>query len=126
MLVLRGHHLLCINFFRGKGYSADFVKNMKEIIEDFNKNPQQNIKLIAGGDSICRRCPNFANNRCTNGYNRVTERDKKVLQALGYQSGTIIQAGRVSDRVKQLLEEQGISHFCQHCDWYSLCSNYGV
>ena len=30
-LVLRGHHLLCLQGFQGYGYDEDFVKNMTEI-----------------------------------------------------------------------------------------------
>ncbi len=54
---IRPHHLLCLQFFEGKGYSDDFVRQMAEIHRTLNKeNPQ--INIVEGVDDICKKCPN--------------------------------------------------------------------
>jgi hypothetical protein len=35
---LRGHHLICLQFFKGEGYSKIFVENAKQIVENWGEN----------------------------------------------------------------------------------------
>lgn len=32
MIRLRGHHLICLHFYRGEGYSREFVENLEDIV----------------------------------------------------------------------------------------------
>ena len=57
-ITLRAHHILCIQGFRGKGYSEDFVSNMKEIIKHIESNKDMQIKIMNSPDYICLSCPN--------------------------------------------------------------------
>jgi hypothetical protein len=57
MITLRPHHLLCIRNFIGKGYSKDFVDNMKSLINTLEENPNQKVLIKSGLDDICKKCP---------------------------------------------------------------------
>lgn len=52
---IRYHHLLCLPRFEGKGYSADFCKNMANVKKRYNN---EKITLVEHCDEICSHCPN--------------------------------------------------------------------
>jgi len=58
-LRIRGHSLLCFQGFRGLGYSPEFIANMKEIHETFQKTPEVLIEPLASPDLLCKSCPNL-------------------------------------------------------------------
>lgn len=37
MSSLRGHHLICLHFFKGEGYDAAFVENLARVIAQTKK-----------------------------------------------------------------------------------------
>ena len=51
-LLLRPHHGLCIQNFRGKGYSENFVREMAKIAAFLEENPKQEITLHTAADSV--------------------------------------------------------------------------
>ncbi|RJX25491.1 MAG: DUF1284 domain-containing protein [Dethiobacter sp.] len=53
MLIIRGHHLLCLRYFQGKGYSKKFVEKMGGIESSLKSNPRQKIVVINSCDAIC-------------------------------------------------------------------------
>ena len=58
---IRYHHLLCLPRFEGKGYSADFCKNMANIKKRYNN---EKITLVERCDEICSHCPNNKGGKC--------------------------------------------------------------
>jgi len=54
MVILRGHHLICINFFSGKGYDEVFVDNLKGIMKGIDT---EVIRITEGPDDVCKSCP---------------------------------------------------------------------
>jgi len=46
---LRGHHLICLNFFRGEGYSEDFIKNIYSVMK------KEKVEIVKGADDVCAR-----------------------------------------------------------------------
>ena len=64
-LILRGHHLLCLQGFQGYGYDENFVKNMAEINQS-RKLDDTTISITNEADDICKACPNLKNNLCEN------------------------------------------------------------
>ncbi len=66
---LRGHHLICLNFFRGEGYSDDFIKNIYSVVG------KEKVEIVEGADDVCSRCPYLKENKCSN--NEYT--DEKIL-----------------------------------------------
>ena len=82
-LVLRGHHLLCLQGFQGYGYDENFVKNMTKI-NQMRKSANTIISLTNSPDDICKSCPNLKDNLCENQKQneRIKSMDEEVLSKL--------------------------------------------
>jgi len=50
---LRGHHLICLQFFRGEGYSPEFVENLAHVITNAT---ESGALVVAGADRVCAAC----------------------------------------------------------------------
>uniref|UniRef100_A0A7C4WD24 DUF1284 domain-containing protein n=1 Tax=Geoglobus ahangari TaxID=113653 RepID=A0A7C4WD24_9EURY len=55
---LRGHHLICLNFFKGEGYSKEFVENIERILKE------REIEVVIGADDVCSKCPHLKSGSC--------------------------------------------------------------
>ena len=84
-LVLRGHHLLCLQGFQGYGYDEAFVENMSEI-NRLRKLEDTVISLTGTADDICKACPNLKGGICENQKQDETIKsmDEKVLSKLDH------------------------------------------
>lgn len=51
-ILLRPHHGLCIGFFEGRGYSAEFVRHMTEVIAVLEAEDLE-ITLVTHCDALC-------------------------------------------------------------------------
>ncbi len=126
-LKLRAHHILCIEFFEGKGYSDEFVREMKGIIKKLNTdNPD--IVLSAGCDIICKACPNNADGRCAD-EQKVCGFDQRCMQALGVKCGEKLKYSELrSLAFEKVIYKNEIKHICGGCEWskicHSACRNY--
>lgn len=80
MLLLRPHHINCIFFFRGLGYSDEFVNGMYSILEFLTKNPDSKIKLTLNCDALCSNCPNKQNNNLCITEEKVEALDLNALK----------------------------------------------
>lgn len=64
VLHLRAHHLLCIQNYRGHGYSSGFNNKMKSVIAALQNVSGAEVLLIRGADDLCRSCPHCKNGSC--------------------------------------------------------------
>lgn len=115
---LRGHHLLCIHGFRGLGYSPEFVANMSAIVERLQTRPQTAVEIISGPDAICAGCPQDAASHCTE--ERVSERDRLVLQRLGASPGDAFSWAELVGRVRRRIDPAFLRRACASCPWLPL------
>ena len=74
---LRGHHLICLHFFRGEGYNKDFVENLRRIIE---KAESEFVRVVNGADDVCKKCPYNVNGICN--YSETSEEEVRELDEL--------------------------------------------
>ena len=51
---LRGHHLICLQFYRGQGYSDEFVANLDRVQKAAIDDP---ALIVSGPDDVCAACP---------------------------------------------------------------------
>jgi hypothetical protein len=51
---LRGHHLICLQFYRGQGYSDSFVANLEHVQASAAEKP---AVIVSGPDDVCSACP---------------------------------------------------------------------
>lgn len=127
-LVLRAHHILCIQGFRGKGYSKEFVANFASLVERLTTYNDTKIKLIAGPDDICRYCPYLGEDGCYRSA-RDAERlsqhmDEQVLHRLSLEPSTGLSWTEVLQRLKDNIEPEDLWNICAGCPWLSY--NYCV
>ena len=115
---LRGHHLLCLLLFEGKGYDAAFTENMRRTRERFI---EQGALICDGADDICKCCPNLTEDGCALG--DPSDMDESTKAALGTQTGAFIK-GRDAAAAAYLLDGESFLGICGGCRWYraGVCS----
>jgi len=122
-LTIRGHHLLCILGFRGKGYSEKFVANMERIVEQYQGNPKLKIEVVDYCDDICRACPHLAGKICRQSEgsaDRLEAMDRDILDRLGLASGQLVTVEKIVERLKDRIKAHHLTEICRDCRWLSL------
>lgn len=120
MLILRGHHLICLVAFQGEGYSEAFAVNFKKLQKTYLGKPKEKVKVIAGPDMACKKCPHLSMHTCispTDGPNsRIIALDKKTFKMLKIKPGIYV-IGELHQRLRRLTKPS-LHSFCSHCSWY--------
>ena len=133
---LRAHHLLCIRFFAGHGYSEAFAKNMRCVIDALKSGAL--VTLTQGLDDICSSCPNVVQSAfCFGGEGegecsseeKVLSYDKAVLSALkdaGLDTLVPHSWEELYNAVTEciMMPKDGIRLFdtiCPTCQWRDFC-----
>ena len=120
MLTLRGHHLICLIAFQGEGYSAAFARNFKKLQKIYLNNTSEKVRVVAGPDMACKKCPHLSNNTCISpidGPNyRIIALDKKAFKLLKIKPG-VFTAGELHQRLRRLTN-LSLHSFCRNCSWY--------
>lgn len=120
---LRPHHLLCIAFFKGKGYSDEFVSNMTRIVSALKENKDIPISLVSGEDDLCAHCPNNQNGICTT-EDKSSKYDQLTLTALDIVTNP--DSAIPYSTLRALADEKIINcgrreNICGDCEWTDLC-----
>ncbi|EYE89368.1 hypothetical protein Q428_02760 [Fervidicella metallireducens AeB] len=118
MLVLRPHHILCIQGYRGKGYNEEFVSNMNEIVYLLKNNPSTRIKLITKTDSICKYCPSNIGEGLCKFQNKVADLDEKTLLNLSLKKEHEYIYSDILSYIKENLTLEKFESICKECEWY--------
>jgi uncharacterized protein len=120
---IRAHHLLCIQGFKGLGYSKEFTKNMAMITKKIRQKTYSEIKVIIGADAICACCPHFYEGVCNIGSsssNPVMLMDYLVLLNLGIEEGSVISYEKILSLTLNL-NRQKVNEICGNCSWREEC-----
>ncbi len=120
MPVLRGHHLVCLHFFKGEGYDAEFIKNLEDILDAGENNK---IEVCSGADDICGKCPHLRDGQCENHENaeeEIKEMDDTALRLLKVSPGVKIRWSRIRERLPEIFLEW-YGSYCGDCDWRMAC-----
>lgn len=116
---IRPHHGLCLFFFKGKGYSSDFVKNMSNIKKELEKNPL--VCVTSQTDIICNKCPNNMVGTC-NTENKVAQYDSQVLLRCSLSDGDTIPFHTFRNLILHNIILPGKrEEICGNCQWTLLC-----
>ena len=114
---LRAHHGMCLYFFRGKGYSGQFVENMGKMKAVLEENPT--IRLMDSPDDICAACPNKVTEPCAE---KASRYDREVLRRCGLSVGERLPYREFSRKVIETILRRGVrAEICGDCQWSSLC-----
>jgi hypothetical protein len=121
---LRGHTLLCLQGFRGEGYSVAFVENLSGIHGELARQPERLVELRAEPDAVCGACPHHADAGCTlNGPGSEPDmqaQDLEVLSRLGLQVGMNLPWSQVLDRIRARVAGNDLPDICGQCRWLPL------
>ncbi|MCR4645097.1 MAG: DUF1284 domain-containing protein [Oscillospiraceae bacterium] len=120
---LRPHHLLCIGFFEGKGYSPAFVQHMTSIIADLAQNAPP-VTLTCACDAICAACPHSTGGICETA-DKVLRYDHAVLACCDLQEGATLPYPLLRERItEQILAKRLLPEICGDCSWSAVCRQY--
>jgi uncharacterized protein len=124
---LRGHHLICLQFFRGEGYSDEFVENLTHVLARAATEP---VLVVSGIDNVCAACPELGSDgRCASedagGEEEIARIDELALGILDVKPGQRVSLAEV----RGLLESDAIgvgtwrAEACHGCAWESVCED---
>lgn len=118
---LRGHHLVCLQFFEGSGYSEEFVDNLRRVLDGFQ---HEGAVLEAGPDDVCARCHHLgAEGECTlepGGEQSIRALDKLAVELLQVDTGQRVDYEQVRAQVARVLR-QWRAQACDGCQWATQC-----
>ena len=114
---IRPHHIFCLCFFEGKGYSPEFVANLSALYSDLQKGTP--LRIVSGKDSVCRACPHLQNGICTSG--KADTFDQRVLAGLSLSYGSLYRWKELRGWAQTLLRTMPLENLCQECEWFSIC-----
>src|SRR5207253_6043060 len=116
---IRGHTLLCLQGFRGEGYSAGFIENMAALHRDLHENPDRWVEVVEAPDTFCAACPHLAPAGCSLNSARSEEgmqaQDRHVLELLGLQPGTRVRWREVLERIRASVKGSDLPGICGSC-----------
>ncbi len=118
MVHLRPHHGLCLQNFRGKGYSDGFSQNMAAMQKRLFENPQIMVCITEGADELCQNCPNRRGKGCTSAHPALY--DQNVLNETGIRYGQELSWREFRDTAGPLSLYE-LDATCPGCQWLSLC-----
>lgn len=123
-LIIRGHTLLCLQGFRGEGYSPAFVENMRAVHRRLSIDPEATVRVIAAPDLICSACPHLQSDGCHlkgPAFEAPMQRqDREVIARLGIAEGEILPWGEILHRIAAQIEGGDLDAICGSCPWLPL------
>lgn len=121
---LRGHHLVCLQFYLGEGYSAEFTQNLARVVTSATEEP---AVIVQGADDICAVCPGLApDGTCLDpkaGELEVRRLDRLAWELLGVKPGSRISLAEAREKLAADAIATGRWRFeaCSGCTWEDLC-----
>jgi len=122
MIKFRGHHLICLQFYRGEGYNEEFIVNLRDLIT--RANASESIIVTQGADDVCKACPYLKENTCKHkpdSEEQIKNLDNRALDLLGLYLNQIVLWHDIRSQV-DLATKEWFSSFCADCDWKNLCN----
>ncbi|NHM25886.1 DUF1284 domain-containing protein [Desulfofundulus sp. TPOSR] len=122
MIRLRGHHLICLHFYRGEGYNREFVENLENVMRRATEGEE--VEIVQGADDICRACPTLQGEKCVAkpGVDaEIREMDAEAAAYLGVEVGSKVLWHEIKAKVMETPKEW-LAAFCEGCDWGEVCA----
>ena len=115
---LRAHHLVCLHFFKGEGYTPEYVENLKNLMK---KVRGEKIEVILGADDVCKPCPFLNDDVCGKGEESIAELDFLAMKLLEIKPGDLVEWEQTEKRLPEII---GIwkKYACFDCEYKSICS----
>lgn len=124
MIKIRGHHLLCVLTFAGRGYSRKFERDFKAIVRRMRKNEM--MQIVDQPDEICRSVKDCEGSHCYEP--RIDLRDQLALADISAVlrrnlkvGDEIAPADLLTAKVRAAFRRNEIRKGCFDCQWRDLC-----
>lgn len=123
---LRGHHLICLQFYRGEGYSGGFVTNLTRVRDSALETP---ALVVSGPDDVCAKCPGLgADGTCRHpdtGEAEALRIDSLALQLVDVAIGETISLSTARTRLAADPEACILWRIesCASCLWEGVCDH---
>ena len=117
---LRGHHLICLHFFNGRGYNREFVENLRNTLK---KAEGSGAEISSGADDVCLKCPYLKGGKCLSdehSNDEIMEMDKFALNLLGETSGAEIKWHIIKEKIPEIFT-LWLERYCKKCLWENAC-----
>ena len=121
MARLRGHHLICMNFFKPEALGDAFATKARHVMSRLESGEQ--IIVVEGPDELCGACPYLKDDECAyseGAEEEVSAMDREALRLLGLSVGSIVTWSQVKEKVPGIIEEWKFK-YCSECEWRSKC-----
>jgi hypothetical protein len=118
---LRGHHLICLHFFRGEGYNPEFVANLREVIKTAEAGEE--IEVYSEADDVCKMCPYLKEGICfydKDAEAEIREMDKVALRLLRLKTHRRVKWLDIREKIPQIFREWA-REYCKNCNWRKVC-----
>lgn len=117
MLNLRPHHINCIYFYRGLGYSKEFVENMDKVVGKLKSDEDIKIKFTKGCDQLCECCPNkLTSNKC-NTDEKVEKMDSRTISKYNLNIDEVYTFSYIKNNIYKNLLKKNFNYICSECEW---------
>jgi hypothetical protein len=121
VIKLRGHHLICLQFFHGGGADAGFDENLRETLRRAEKSEM--VEVCQGPDDICHKCLHLNDKQC--GYEKnsdaeIREMDLYALQLLNLMEKSWVVWSEISGKMPFVFNKWS-ERYCGGCDWKTAC-----
>lgn len=124
-ICLRPHHVICVLFYKGLGYSPLFIANMSAIVGDIRRGTL--IECKDGPDDICAPLECCSDKyHCTD--EDVIEMDATAKSFIEFILHRDIEVDRLLGieefrKLYAAVSEIGFPSCCQKCTWYETCGS---
>jgi hypothetical protein len=118
---LRGHHLICLHFFKGEGYDAQFLANLKKLLGRVKAGEE--VEVCSGADDVCKRCPYLRDGRCLYDIGAEDEMkgmDGRALRLLRLDVHDKVKWQDIREKIPEILREWS-KEYCKDCEWRKVC-----
>jgi hypothetical protein len=115
---------LCLQGFRGKGYSGSFVAEMTSVHRELEADRDRPVRLTTSPDRLCAVCPNLKGQGCTlqspTHESHMRAQDEEVLRRLGLEAGGVYPWSLVLERIRESIRGSDLPAICTTCPWLGL------
>lgn len=118
MIKIRPHHINCIYFYKGLGYSEEFVKGMDTVVELLKNHDNIEIKLVSNCDAICEKCPNKIEEKICITNDMVKKLDELTLKEYGLKVGNIYKFSYIKENIYKNYSKEKFERICKDCQWH--------
>jgi hypothetical protein len=122
---LRGHHLICLQFFRGEGYSDEFVENLTALLARLATAPAE---VVTVADDVCAACPDLSADKLCGSESAGGEVEIRRIDALACSLLEVAPRAHITlaeARERLVADAIGVGTWraeaCDGCAWESVC-----